>query len=325
MIDFVITWVDGKDKKWQKELLQYSSISGDKRIVRYRNWEFLKYWFRGVEENAPWVNKIYFVTEGHLPKWLNLSHPKLKIIKHSDIIDNKFLPVFNSRAIEVNIHKIKGLSDKFVYFNDDFFIIDKLDPSFFFRKNLPCGMAVFNAITGGGVSDAILEAVTIINKHFQKKEVLKNNFQKWFNLKYKCFLARTLLLLPWPNFTGFYEDHMPTPFLKSTFQEVWNLEEEILLKTSSSKFRCLGTVNPYIFKYWQFVSGKFYPFNSDKYVKMYQVTDDAIQDICDDIKKHKMKIIVLNDSDSILDFPFLRDNLKTAFDKILPEKSSFEK
>ena len=324
MIDFVITWVDGNDSEWKTRKDKYKQSVGDNREARYRNWELLKYWFRGVEKFAPWVNKIHFVTEGHLPSWLNTLSPKLNIVKHSDIIDKRYLPVFNSRAIEVNLHKIKGLSDKFVYFNDDFYLINHLDSSFFFKNGLPCEMAVSNVISGGGVSDAILEAINIINRYFNKRDVFIKKISKWFNLKYGPFLMRTLLLAPWPNFTGFYENHMPMPFLKKTFITLWELEPEILTRTTSSKFRCYGTVNPYLFKYWQFVEGNFYPFNSSPYVKMYQITEGTINNICRDVAKQKRKIIVLNDTEGIKDVLSLKEKIHKSFESILPKKSLFE-
>ena len=81
-IDFVIMWVDGSDPKWLAEKNKYSEkkVSIDDGINRYRDMNLLKYWFRGVEKYTPWVNKIYFVTWGHLPKWLDTSNPKLVIV-----------------------------------------------------------------------------------------------------------------------------------------------------------------------------------------------------------------------------------------------------
>ena len=105
-IDFVITWVDGSDEEWlakkrtfaenQPPIENQLSIERprfDSSDLRFRNdFDFLKYWFRGVEKFAPWVNQIFFVTAGHLPDWLNLQHPKFKIIRHSDFIPQEFLP-----------------------------------------------------------------------------------------------------------------------------------------------------------------------------------------------------------------------------------------
>ena len=138
-IDFVITWVDGSDKKWLEEKRKYdNSIDVDDSINRYRDWDNLKYWFRGVEKFAPWVNKIYFITYGHLPKFLNTSHEKLVIVNHEDFIDKKNLPLFNSNAIEFNLKNINDLSENFVLFSDDVFILDKVKTTDFFKNDLPC-------------------------------------------------------------------------------------------------------------------------------------------------------------------------------------------
>lgn len=94
IIDFVITWVDGSDPLWfrQKQNAkkkQGVSVDIDDRIERYRDWEILKYLFRSIENFAPWVNNVYFVTCGHLPAWLNTECPKLQIVSHKDFIPEK--------------------------------------------------------------------------------------------------------------------------------------------------------------------------------------------------------------------------------------------
>ena len=107
-IDFVIIWVDGSDPEWRAVKNQYvpKAIGEDDQEVRYRDWDNLQYWFRGVEKYTPWVNKIHFVTWGHLPKWLNVNHPKLHIVNHKDYIPEEYLPTFNSHTIEMNLHRI---------------------------------------------------------------------------------------------------------------------------------------------------------------------------------------------------------------------------
>jgi hypothetical protein len=105
---------------------------------RYRDMRILKYWFRAVEKYAPWVNRIHFVTWGHLPDWLNTQHPKLHIVSHKDYIPEEYLPTFSSHPIELNFHRIPGLSEHFVYFNDDTFLNSTITPDFFFRKGKPC-------------------------------------------------------------------------------------------------------------------------------------------------------------------------------------------
>ena len=84
MIDFVITWVDDTDPVWLFDRGRYCGIPAVSGDCRFRDWGLLQYWFRGVEKFAPWVNKVHFVTYGHLPEWLNTDHPKINIVKHAD-------------------------------------------------------------------------------------------------------------------------------------------------------------------------------------------------------------------------------------------------
>ena len=87
-IDFVITWVDMNDPKWQAEFAKYARHKGNEKNgvseARFRDYGFLRYWFRGVEKFAPWVRKIHFVTSGQKPEWLDANHPKLNLVSHKD-------------------------------------------------------------------------------------------------------------------------------------------------------------------------------------------------------------------------------------------------
>ena len=120
-IDIIVYWVDGNDPKWQQKRSEYKlDSSSDAGKNRYRDMGTLKYLFRGIEKFAPWVRKVFFVTDGQIPTWLNKASDKLQIVDHKDYIPAKYLPVFSSHPIELNFHRIEGLSDKFVVMNDDF-------------------------------------------------------------------------------------------------------------------------------------------------------------------------------------------------------------
>ena len=123
-IDFVVLWVDGNDPVWQTEKAGFSpeKVTDANDDNRYRDWGLMRYWFRAVEKYAPWVRKVHFVTWGHLPSFLNVNSPKLHIVRHEDYMPSEWLPTFSSHSLEMNIHRIPGLAEHFVYFNDDMFL-----------------------------------------------------------------------------------------------------------------------------------------------------------------------------------------------------------
>ncbi len=323
-MDFVMIWVDGNDPQWKEQFYRYRNLNGDKRETCFRDWNNLRYWFRGVEKYTPWVENVYFVTCGHYPTWLNLDHPKLHFVKHEDFIPMKYLPTFNANTIELNLHRIKGLSEQFVYFNDDLFIVNKINRNRFFRNNKPCDMAVVNAQSGGGIGHMILNDVETINKHCIKKDVLKNNFFKWFNYKYGFNLLRTFCLLPWPRFTGFIDPHFPNAYQKSTFEEIWQMELALLDKTCLSRFRESDNLNQYVMRYWQLVKGNFEPLNVFKDSLYMSINDTSIDEIKQIIENQKKAILVLND-DGVSDFENAEKAINASFQKIFPDKSKYEK
>lgn len=89
-IDFVVIWVNMDDPQWQEVFSKYSNAKGNSKNgvskARFRDYGFLKYWFRGVEKFAPWVRKIHFVTCGQKPEWLDESNPKIHLVNHKDFI-----------------------------------------------------------------------------------------------------------------------------------------------------------------------------------------------------------------------------------------------
>lgn len=324
-IDFVILWVDEHDTNWQAEKQKYSgnTMYNNKNNVRYRDWENLVYIFRGIEKYTPWVHKVHFVTCGHLPKWLNVNNPKLNIVKHSDYIDKEYLPTFSSHTIELNLHRISGLADQFVYFNDDMFIIDYMKPEDFFLNGKPRDCAILNVLKCDidGITNIVANDLMIINKYFNFNESLKNNFRKWINLKYGKDLIRTLILSIWNTFPSFLEVHLPNSYLKSTFEDVWAVEEELLRKTCENKFRSPTDCNQWLMRYWQLASGEFVP-RSPKIGKMFSVLEE--KEIIDCINYQRKKLICINDSEQVVDFENCRNNINQAFVNLLPDKSSFE-
>lgn len=331
-IDFVIPWVDGFDKAWQMEKAKYSNGSEESRLkeaTRYRDWDLLRYWFRGVEKYAPWVRKIHFVTWGHFPEWLNIDHPKLSIVNHRDYIPEQYLPTFSSHAIEVNIHRIPDLAENFVYFNDDTFLIRKTRKKDFFKKGLPRGSAVlvpFRTMKGDWLT-APLNNVAVINDHFPFHATIYKHFFKWLNFRYGVFNLLTAWMLPLPAFYGFYEFHLPSSFLKSTFYEVWDKEKDLLDKTTSHRFRDRADVNQWVFENWQFAKGSFAP-RSPRIGRAFYLSgacDNTLEQLCSYIKKQKGSMVCVNDGEmSTKMFAMCQQKVKEAFCSHLNESCSFE-
>ena len=327
-IDFVVTWVDMDDPKWKEDFKKYSGkIDNTKNEVseaRFRDYGFLKYWFRGVEKFAPWVRKVHFVTCGQKPDWLNENHPKLSLINHSDYIPEQYLPVFNSSLIEIYLHKIPSLADKFVYFNDDFFIINNTPKERFFKNGLPNDIAAFRYNSGMGLwSKCLINNIKIINERFDKHTVLERDHNKWYNPDYGKKSRITRLLKSYDKFVTLITPHNAQPYLKSTFDEVWDYAGDKLTKASENRFRSPNDYTQELFRTWQICQSNFEPYNTYKDTKMFPLvlrSNQAIKAIYD----QKYKLICLNDNAHIRNYEKVMQELEKAFETILPEKSGFE-
>lgn len=141
-IDVVYTWVDGSDSDWQAAKLRASGQSSNAEHTeraqdeaRFADHDELRISLRSIEQFAPWVRNIWIVTAGQRPFWL-VDHPRVRVVDHRDIWpDDVGLPTFNSHAIEACLHRISGLAEHFLYFNDDMILGRPVAPELFFEAN----------------------------------------------------------------------------------------------------------------------------------------------------------------------------------------------
>ena len=327
-IDFVITWVDMEDPKWKAEFAKYSGKKENEKNgvseARFRDYGFLKYWFRGVEKFAPWVRKIHFVTSGQKPEWLDENNPKINLVNHKDYIPAEFLPTYNSVVIERYLHKIPDLAEHFVYFNDDFYIINNISTERFFKNGVPCDIAVFQYnLSWSQWYKRIKNNLKIINRHFDKKEVMARDHDKWFHKSYGSRARWNYLLKPYGKFITLRTPHNAQPYLKSTFEEVWAVAEKELTETSANRFRTVTDYTPELFRTWQICKGNFEPYNTYSDTKMFPLMIKPKQAI-KAIYNQSYTLICLNDNVHIRNYAQVMENIKNAFESILPEKSSFE-
>lgn len=153
-IDIVYTWVNSDDPEFTKTRLHYQDILNGTNtevknesvdIARFESRDELKYSIRSIFKYAPWVNHIYIVTNGQIPSWLNQNCDKITVISHSQILNSKYLPTFNSHVIESALHKIPNLSEHFIYFNDDVLLTRPLPASYFFTSSGLAKLFITNA------------------------------------------------------------------------------------------------------------------------------------------------------------------------------------
>ena len=145
-IDAVVTWVDGDDPVHKSKRLKYESaaqlmndeVGGD---IRYQNCGEIKYCIASLLRFAPFLRKIFIVTDGQDPclgpfldKYFPERSTEIEIVDHTVIYRGyeKYLPVFSARSIETVLFRIPGLSEHFIYLNDDFLLVAPTSPEDFF-------------------------------------------------------------------------------------------------------------------------------------------------------------------------------------------------
>lgn len=327
-IDFVILWVDMNDPDWRAEFSKYSGHTENPKNsvskARFRDYGFLKYWFRGVAKFAPWVRTIHFVTNCKTPDWLDLNNPKLRIVHHREIIPAEYLPTFNSGVIERYIHRIPSLSEHFVYFNDDFYIINHLTKERFFRNGLPCDIAAQKYNPAWSQWYKMLENnIEIINRHFSKREVMARDRDKWFDPSYGGKARWNHLLRFYPRFITLRTPHNAQPYLKSSFERAWAAAGKELSSTSANRFRASTDLTHELFRTWQICEGNFTPLNTYLDTKMFPLMIRSKQAIAA-IREQRYNLVCLNDNVHIRNYDEVMAGIHRSFEHILSEKSCFE-
>lgn len=324
----VIYWVDGNDPEWRAVYSSYSK----KEPKRFRDIEVLKYIFRGLELYLPWVRNVHFVTWGHLPDWLDVSHPKLKVHTHEDIFYFKdALPVFNSSSIEANFANIPGLSEKFILFNDDMLVLKPLSESRFFVENKPVDFIKLSFPRAGFFYNRIkpqnAQHVKFINNAYKFLPSVftfsllnKGIFSKRYSIKDNVV---NLLYLMLGKIFWFEVYHQPQPHLKSTWNKFLASDDGHVIKsTVYSRFRSENDVNQYLYRYLNLSNGNFYPKKESDHCSAYIKGED---DLTEELFDFSLLCICEDDTMSDNDFYAMKNKLNRILNDKFPLKSSYEK
>jgi hypothetical protein len=337
-IDVVIPWVDGSDPDWLKLFSKYKNeITSplDNMLNRYAGVDTLKFVLRGIELYMPWVRYIYLVTNGQKPHWLRDGNSKIQIVFHEDIfINKKVLPVFNAISIAFNVHRIKGLAEKFIYFNDDFLVMKMTEESRFFVNSKPVdfflqtiprrGRLYEFLCRGRGDWPKIIDnTIECVNKKFSKKNIHNHNifyskkYPLWFRVLNKLYNISSRV-----HALGHY--HHPQPYLKSHIEFCQKLYAKEIERTVCSKFRNENNVIDYLYRYTALVREEFYP----SYFCDHSVC--KIQDRKSLFKLEKMlskmRFVCINDSINLssTENQHIAEMLENILMKYFPDKSTFE-
>jgi len=329
-IDFIIYWVDGNDPEWQKNRAMYLPDKGvDSRPSRYRDMGTLRFIFRGIEKFAPWVNNVYFVTADQCPDWINRDNPKLKIINHKDYIPEEYLPTFSSHPIELNFHRIEGLSEQFVLVNDDCFFTAPVSPEDFFVDGKPVDIFVESPLQYK--SDKVFNRIlfnnfSCIGRMFPNRPEYKKRLRnKILSPKYGAYFFYNLMtyMLPYKGFWGILTPHFMRPYRKADYIEMWEKEFELLDSTSKTRFRSENDISIYLIRLWNLLNGNFVPGNVFGMGQAFVMKKDD-ENIYNAVRNGKYKMICINDECDDDVFDICKKNLEQAFLKLFPDKSSFE-
>lgn len=331
-VDVVVLWVDGNDPDWLAEKGKYDAKESvdSNGSFHFRDYGLMKYWFRAIEKYMPWVKKIHFVTWGHLPPFLNTANPKLNIVRHQDYMPEGTLPCFNSRALEMNLFRIGDLSERFIYFNDDMFVLRPMKKTDFFTENgRPCfqfseSTPIYKG-SRGSWQMCYINDLSIINDYFDKRKSYHGRFGRYCSLKYGFIdNVRSLafrLLYP-HSFAGMKVYHVPAPFCKKTFETIWEKEPELMAETSRHRFRKYTDVNQWLAIMWQLAEGDFHPRRMN--AMNVGVNLAHVDQACDWIRKQSFELLCLNDGAPEEEFQVVSNKLQKAFEVLLPDKCSFE-
>lgn len=289
-IDIIVPWINPNDPVWQKDFKFWKEKeTGQKDDCRFRDMSIFNYWFRCIEQNMPWVRYVFLVLAypSQIPDWLNVNHPKLKIVYHDQFIPKTELPTFNSSVINCYMPFIKELSNNYILFNDDFFVVSPVNENEFFINGIP-----------------------VANYYFRKSMFMgsapwyhniANNYkfiEKYFNVN-----------------VHFMPTHGPIPFIKALQCAIWQtFKNDFVLALSNSRFRQNKNFTDWLF------------FDAEGHMKKIIKLNTSIVQYCNKPGFSKTnKIICINDNENLTEESF-RAFVNSAI-KILEQlpKSGFEK
>lgn len=291
-MDIVITFVNGLDPLWQK---QYESTTSTPILTkRFRDWGTLRYLFRGIERNMPFIRKVHLVvsSQSQVPEWVDRN--EVDVVLHSDIIPAEHLPTFNSNTIELHMFNIKDLDEEFLYFNDDIFPMLPMRAEDFFKE----GRGII------GMSRHLLSMDMF-------KKICRNSdraARKALGMRPKCCFLRP--------------QHICAPMFRSECSKAYEAVKEDILATLS-RTRRAENITQYLFTDFAYLKGRI--INRRQPSKHFSMAVASPEKIESYLRAPERALVCINDVQlGDKQYRAMHDMLHRVFEDIFPEKSKFE-
>ena len=309
-VDVVYTWVNHRDPGWRRHWLQVVGHPPEdeecdtRGLDRYMNRDELKFSLRSVAEFAPWVRRIFVVTNCAPPEWLDLSNPQIVWVDHHAVIPEEHLPTFNSHAIESRLHHVPGLADHFLYFNDDFFLMRPTLASDFFEAT--------------GVSKSFLEEYGSVHGDVDGDDPDYLNAARNGRRLIEGAFGRSVTAL---------HKHTPYALRRDVLLEVEQRFPEPIARTTASRFRDPANISmvSFLYHHYAYVTARAIPAPSNAMLIKPQTAryERKLQQLLDGGKAPVS--LCLNDGGGSLGYPHWNRHVVEFLETSFPEKSPFER
>lgn len=308
-IDLVYLWVDGNDPKWQKKKQTFTGKVSDtseyNNIGRYISSDELKYALRSAERYTPWIRKIFIVTDDQKPEWLETSNPKVQLVDHHEIMPAEILPCFNSSVIEYFLHKIPGLSEHFLFSNDDMFFNADLLPDFFFAKD--------------GFPIVRLKRKPLGKWHYRLKVLVGKKLGQYNRMVVdSSLMVERMFGKYYPGVPHHTADAYKKSDYRMAVEEVFANEVK---KSQSHRTRAYGDLHRSAFGYYMLAIGHGHLKYVGRRESIRLLTHK--NNLLKFINRYQPKLFCLNDSQRVTDEH--RKKIKPFLESLFPVKSKFEK
>lgn len=298
-IDYVFTYVNGNDENFKSEIKQYKNLAhtlkaADSSSSRFRDWETLPYLLRGISQNMPWINNVYMIVKStsQVPEFIN--QETVNIIYHDQIIPYKFLPTFNSNTIELFLCNIPGLSEYFLYSNDDIYPINPSTPeSWYTPDGIPKVKVSIKSQKPYSVYTKMLKSTEILCKKELKMMIKRNEIMRG--------------------------DHSTFPMRKSMWQLFWK-NHKYELENSITMFRKECNITPELSNFYWYLTNYVQHSRINQY---YAFVYNPISKLKQMINNKDTQNVCINDL-GVKVFENSKRDVQKILKEKFPEKSKYE-